>query len=90
MASLSLALGLSDVVQSGSGGIRIDAMFIDEGFGTLDENALRQAMSLLTRLADGNRLIGVISHMPELKERITKRIVITKKTFGSVASVEEG
>ena len=90
MASLALALGLSDVVQSASGGIRLDAMFIDEGFGTLDENALRQALSLLTRLADGNRLIGVISHMPELKERITKRIVITKKTFGSVAVTEEG
>ncbi|MBQ6716888.1 MAG: SMC family ATPase, partial [Clostridia bacterium] len=89
MASLALALGLSDVVQSASGGIRLDAMFIDEGFGTLDENALRQALSLLTRLADGNRLIGVISHMPELKERITKRIVITKKTFGSVAVTEE-
>ncbi|MBR3927796.1 MAG: SMC family ATPase [Clostridia bacterium] len=90
MASLALALGLSDVVQSGSGGIRLDAMFIDEGFGTLDENALKQAMALLTRLADGNRLIGVISHMPELKERISKRIVISKKTFGSVAYVEEG
>ncbi len=90
MASLALALGLSDVVQSGSGGIRLDAMFIDEGFGTLDENALRQALALLTRLADGNRLIGVISHVPELKEKITKRIVIKKKTFGSTASVEEG
>lgn len=90
MASLALALGLSDVVQSSSGGIRLDAMFIDEGFGTLDENALRQALSLLSRLADGKRLIGVISHVPELKERITKRIVIRKKTFGSVASVEEG
>ncbi len=90
MASLALALGLSDVVQSGSGGIRLDAMFIDEGFGTLDENALRQALALLTRLADGNRLIGVISHVPELKEKITKQIIIRKKTFGSVASVEEG
>ncbi len=90
MASLALALGLSDVVQSASGGVRLGAMFIGEGFGTLDENALRQAMSLLTRLADGNRLIGVISHMPELKERITKRIVITKKTFGSTAVIEEG
>ncbi len=90
MASLALALGLSDVVQSSSGGIRLDAMFIDEGFGTLDENALRQALALLTRLADGNRLIGVISHVPELKEKITKRIIIRKKTFGSVARVEEG
>lgn len=90
MASLALALGLSDVVQAGSGGVRIDAMFIDEGFGSLDENALRQALALLTRLADGHRLIGVISHMPELKERITKRIIVSKKTFGSVASVEEG
>ena len=79
MASLALALGLSDVVQAGSGGIRLDAMFIDEGFGTLDENAMRQAISLLTRLADGNRLVGVISHMPELKEKIMAELEAEKE-----------
>ncbi len=88
MASLALALGLSDVVQERSGGIRLEAMFIDEGFGTLDENALRQALELLTRLADGKRLIGVISHVPELKERIEHQIVVKKRLTGSVLTVE--
>ncbi len=88
MASLALALGLSDVVQERSGGIRLEAMFIDEGFGTLDENALHQAMELLTRLADGKRLIGVISHVPELKERIERQIVVKKRLTGSELTVE--
>lgn len=88
MASLALALGLSDVVQARSGGIRLEAMFIDEGFGTLDENTLRQAMNLLSRLADGKRLIGVISHVPEMKERIERRIVVKKRLTGSELTVE--
>lgn len=88
MASLALALGLSDVVQSRSGGVRLDAMFIDEGFGSLDENALRQAMELLTRLAGGARLVGVISHMPELKERIERKVIVTKTISGSKLRVE--
>ena len=88
MASLALALGLSDVVQSRSGGVRLDAMFIDEGFGSLDENALRQAMELLTRLAGGARLVGVISHMPELKERIERKVIVTKTVSGSKLRVE--
>ena len=88
MASLSLALGLSDVVQSESGGVRLEAMFIDEGFGTLDENALRNAMALLSSLADGDRMIGVISHMPELRERIDKKIVVHKKLTGSEIELE--
>lgn len=83
MASLSMALGLSDIVQSRSGNIRLDSMFIDEGFGTLDENSLAQARALLTRLADGNRLIGVISHVPELKERIDQKIIVEKTLLGS-------
>ena len=83
MASLALALGLSDVVQARSGGIRLDAMFIDEGFGSLDENALNHAMALLDSLADGKRLIGVISHMPELKERIERRIEVRKTLTGA-------
>ncbi len=88
MASMALALGLSDVVQSHSGGIRLDAMFIDEGFGSLDENSLRQAGNLLLRLADGNRLIGVISHMPELKAEIDRKVIITKKLSGSEITIE--
>ena len=88
MASLALALGLSDVVQSRSGGVRLDAMFIDEGFGSLDENALRQAMELLTRLAGGARLVGVISHMPELKERRERKVIVTKTVSGSKLRVE--
>lgn len=88
MASLALALGLSDVVQAQSGGIRIDAMFIDEGFGTLDENSLRQALLLLNKLASGNKLIGIISHISELKEKIEKKIIIKKKSFGSNIIIE--
>jgi len=88
MASLSLALGLSDVVQSRSGGIRLDSMFVDEGFGTLDETSLRQALDMLDRLADGTRLVGVISHVAELKSRIDKKLVIKKTAAGSEIRVE--
>lgn len=88
LASLSLALGLSDVVQSESGGIRLETMFIDEGFGTLDENALRSALDLLSSLADGKRMIGVISHVPELRKRIDKKIVVHKKLTGSQIELE--
>lgn len=83
MASLALALGLSDLAQDRSGAVRLDAMFIDEGFGTLDEAALNNALGLLSSLAEGNRLIGVISHMPELAERIEKQIEVTKTPSGS-------
>lgn len=88
MASLSLALGMSDVVQSRSGGIRLDSMFIDEGFGTLDDAALKQAMDMLDKLSDGTRLIGVISHVSELKSRIDKKLVIKKSAAGSEIRVE--
>ncbi len=87
MASMALALGLSDTVQAQSGGIRLESMFIDEGFGSLDENALHLAIKMLTRLADGKRLIGVISHMPELKERIDKKIIVKKTLGGSSADI---
>ncbi len=83
-ASLSLALGLSDEIQSSAGGIRLDTMFVDEGFGSLDEESLSQAMKALISLAEGNRLVGIISHVNELKVRIDKQIVVTKdKTGGS-------
>lgn len=77
-ASLSLALGLSDEIQARAGGISLDAMFIDEGFGSLDEESLNQAMKALSGLAEGNRMVGIISHVSELKERIENKIVITK------------
>jgi len=88
MASLSLALGLSDEVQASSGGIVLEAMFVDEGFGSLDSTALNQAMNALISLSDSNRIVGIISHVTELKDRIEKQIVITKqKDGGSKAEI---
>jgi len=83
-ASLSLALGLADEVQSAArgNGIRLETMFVDEGFGSLDEESLQQAVQVLTGLAEGDRLVGIISHVAELKERIEKQIVVTKDRFG--------
>lgn len=81
-ASLSLALGLSDEIQSASGGIKLDTMFVDEGFGSLDENSLQQAIRALLDLTEGNRLVGIISHIGELKQKIDKQIVVTKDSFG--------
>lgn len=82
-ASLSLALGLSDEVQSSASGIRLDTMFVDEGFGSLDEESLAQALHALTGLAEGNRLVGIISHVAELKEKIDRQIIVTKDPSGS-------
>ena len=91
-ASLSLALGLSDEIQSYAGGIQLDAMFVDEGFGSLDEESLNQAVKALEGLAGGNCMVGIISHVPELKERIEKKIVVTKNRsregVGSTAVIE--
>ncbi len=81
-ASLSLALGLADEIQSAAGGIRLDTMFVDEGFGSLDEESLQQAIRALTDLTDGNRLVGIISHVTELKEKIDRQIVVTKDRSG--------
>ena len=81
-ASLSLALGLSDEIQSSAGGIKLDTMFVDEGFGSLDEESLAQAIKALSQLADGNRLVGIISHVAELKEKIEKQIVVRKDRTG--------
>ncbi len=89
LAALSLALGLSEEVQAISGGIRIDSMFIDEGFGSLDETSLDLVMTALDELAhDGGSLIGIISHVEELKTRIDRKILITKTQSGSTASVD--
>lgn len=83
-ASLSLALGLSDEIQSSAGGVKLDTMFVDEGFGSLDEESLNHAMNALMGLTEGNRLVGIISHVAELKQRIDKQIIVTKeKTGGS-------
>lgn len=81
-ASLSLALGLSDEIQESAGGIRLDTMFVDEGFGSLDDDSLQQAIRALMELTEGNRLVGIISHVPELKQRIDKQIIITKDKSG--------
>lgn len=87
-ASLSLALGLSDEVQSSAGGIKIDTMFVDEGFGSLDEESLKQAIRTLGSLSEGHRLVGIISHVAELKEKIDRQIVVKKeKTGGSNAII---
>lgn len=87
LASLALALGLSDEVQM-STGIRLDTLFVDEGFGSLDSEALGKAYSTLAGLTEGNRLVGVISHVSELKERIDRQIVVTKdKSGGSSARI---
>lgn len=82
-ASLSLALGMSDVIQAMSGGIKVDTLFIDEGFGALDSESLDQACETLMGLVENNRLIGIISHVPELRERIDSQIVIEKTNSGS-------
>lgn len=88
MASLCLALGLSDEIQSSNGGIKLDTMFVDEGFGSLDGEALDRALSALTSLSQGNRLVGIISHVDALCDRIDNKIVITKdRTIGSNAQI---
>ena len=84
MASLSMALGMSDVISYSSGGIRLDSMFIDEGFGSLDSNSLEKALAILTELSDtGSRAIGIISHVDLLKERIDNKIVVERGIKGS-------
>ena len=86
LASLSLALGLSDVVQAYAGGIRLDTILVDEGFGSLDPESLDMAIRTLTDLQKGGRLVGIISHVAELKERISTRLEITPGPRGSSAS----
>ncbi len=90
LASLSLALGLVDVVQSYAGGIHLDTLFVDEGFGTLDPESLDFAIKALIDLQQGGRLVGIISHVPELKERIDARLEVTPTSKGSVASFRVG
>lgn len=88
MAALSLALGLSDVVQAYAGGIQLDTLFIDEGFGSLDQDALDQAIAMLSELQMGGRMIGVISHVSELKEQMPVRIEVHASRQGSSVAVK--
>lgn len=81
-ASLALALGLSEEIHAKSGGIQIDTLFVDEGFGSLDEESLNQAMNALANVTEGNRLVGIISHVREVKERIDRKIIVTKDKIG--------
>lgn len=87
-ASLSLALGLSDVVQSNAGGVSLDTMFVDEGFGTLDPQSLDNAIDSLLELQRGGRLVGIISHVEELKERIDAKLEVTSTAKGSKAEFD--
>ena len=86
-ASLSLALGLSDEIMSGAGGIRLETMFVDEGFGSLDSESLESAMNALMDLGDSNRLVGIISHVEALKQRIDKKITVKKTANGASAQI---
>ncbi len=88
-ASLALALGMSDIIQQTSGGIRLDMMLIDEGFGALDAESLERAIATLQQLADGKRLVGIISHVSELKERIGTQLVVQKGRGGSTVRMEQ-
>lgn len=88
LAALSLALGLSDAVQRMKGGIRIDTLFVDEGFGSLDPEALKQAISVLLNLSEGDSLIGIISHVEALKTQIDRKIVVRNSSSGSSVRLE--
>lgn len=88
-AALSLALGLSSMIQSYAGGIELNTLFIDEGFGTLDSESIDQALSVLLDLKNDNKVIGIISHVDELKERISTQIVVEKGVQGSILHIEK-
>lgn len=87
-AALSLALGFSDVIQNIAGGIKIDTVFIDEGFGSLDSDSLDKAMEILGRLADSHRMVGIISHVDELKAQIDQKILVSRSQQGSSITIE--
>ena len=83
MAALSLALGMADQIQESSAAINLDILFIDEGFGSLDEHSRNQAVKVLQQLAGGSKLIGIISHVSELKQEIEDQLIVEKTENGS-------
>ena len=83
MAALSLALGMADQIQESSSSLNLDVMFIDEGFGALDDHSRNQAVKVLKQMAGGSRLIGIISHVTELKQEIEDQLIVTKDEDGS-------
>ncbi len=87
-ASLALALGLAEVVQAEAGGARLDALFVDEGFGSLDEETLNEVMDVLDGLREGGRVVGVVSHVAELRDRIPAQVHVTKGRAGSTLSIQ--
>lgn len=87
-ASLSLALGLSDMVSSNLGGVQMDDLFVDKGFGTLDQKSMESAMDILVHLSAANKLVGIISHREELKENIAQQIRVKKTKNGSEIEVD--
>ncbi len=88
LAALSMALGLADVISDTAGAIRMDTMFIDEGFGSLDDEAREQAIAILNELAGADRLVGIISHVSELKEQIDRKLVVSRTAKGSTVRWE--
>jgi DNA repair protein SbcC/Rad50 len=88
MASLALALGLADVVTEEAGGTRIEALFVDEGFGSLDEETLEEVMNVLDGLREGGRCVGIVSHVSELRQRIPAQVRVRKGHSGSTVSVQ--
>jgi exonuclease SbcC len=87
LASLALALGLTDVVTAEAGGSRIEALFVDEGFGTLDEETLDEVMDVLDGLREGGRLVGLVSHVSELRQRIPAQVEVRKTRSGSTLAL---
>ena len=87
MASLALALGLADAVQAQAGGVAMDTLFIDEGFGSLDADTLEEVMDVLATLQDDGRLIGLVSHVESMKQQIPHRIQVTKGQTGSTVDI---
>lgn len=87
-ASLALALGLSDAISNNRGGIKVDSLFIDEGFGSLDSESLNQALNILSDLSGNDKLVGVISHVSELMSRIDNKILVDKTNTGSIVTIE--
>ena len=83
-----MALGLADVISDTAGAIRMDTMFIDEGFGSLDDEAREQAIAILNELAGADRLVGIISHVSELKEQIDRKLVVSRTAKGSTVRWE--